>query len=257
MDLDAQQLGAWVGGIVWPFIRISAMLLANPVFGSRSVPVRVRIVMSAALTVLVSPLVGTVTPIDPVSAAGLWITLNEILIGLAMGLALALLFSVFVMAGEQMANAMGLGFASMVDPLNGTNVPIVSQFLQLIAFLLFFGVSGHTLVIELMVSSFELMPVGQSVVALESIWALTAWASQMFVGAALLSIPVIAMLLLVYIALGVMTRAAPQMNIFSVGFPLTILSGFVSIMLVLPMVGSHFSALMLQSLDLVRTLFGG
>gem|GEM_PF-5001321 len=128
VELDADQLGAWVGSIVWPFIRISAMLLANPVFGSRSIPMRVRIVLTAALTVLVAPLVGTIDPVDPVSAMGLWITLNEILIGLAMGLALAFVFAVFVMAGEQMANAMGLGFASMVDPLNGANVPIVSQF---------------------------------------------------------------------------------------------------------------------------------
>ncbi len=218
---------------------------------------RVRIVLTAALTILVTPLVGTLPPIDPVSAGGLWITLNEVLIGLAMGLALAFVFSIFVMAGEQMANAMGLGFASMVDPLNGANVPIVSQFLQIIAYLLFFALSGHTLVIELMVSSFELLPVGEAVVSLSAIRGLTAWASQMFVGAALLSLPVIAMLLLVYIALGVMTRAAPQMNIFSVGFPLTILSGFVTIMLVMPMIGNHFSALLLQSLALVRTLFGG
>ncbi|MEM6985330.1 MAG: flagellar biosynthetic protein FliR [Pseudomonadota bacterium] len=257
MDISSQQLGAWVGSFVWPFIRIGAMLLANPVFGSRSVPLRVRIVLAAALTVMVSPLVGLIAPIDPLSAQGLWITLNEILIGLAMGLALALVFSVFVMAGEQMANAMGLGFASMVDPLNGANVPIVSQFLQIIAFLLFFALSGHTLVIELMVSSFELMPVGQSVVSLAAVRALTAWASQMFVGAALLSIPVIAMLLLVYVALGVMTRAAPQMNIFSVGFPLTILSGFVTIMMVMPTLEGHFSSLMLQSLELVRTVLGG
>jgi len=257
VELDADQLGAWVGSIVWPFIRISAMLLANPVFGSRSIPMRVRIVLTAALTVLVAPLVGTIDPVDPVSAMGLWITLNEILIGLAMGLALAFVFAVFVMAGEQMANAMGLGFASMVDPLNGANVPIVSQFLQIIAYLLFFAISGHTLVIELMASSFELMPVGESVISLAAIRALTAWASQMFVGAALLAIPVIALLLLVYVALGVMTRAAPQMNIFSVGFPLTILSGFVTIMLVMPTMSSHFSALMLQSLTLVRTVLGG
>lgn len=257
MELSVEQLGAWVGSIVWPFIRISAMLLANPVFGSRSVPLRVRIVLTAALTIMVAPIVGTVPLVDPVSAEGLWITFNEVLIGLAMGLALAFLFAIFIMAGEQMANAMGLAFASMVDPLNGANVPIVSQFLQLIAFLLFFSLSGHTLVIELMVSSFELMPVGQSVVSLTAIRAVTAWASQMFVGAALLSIPVIAMLLLVYIALGVMTRAAPQMNIFSVGFPLTILSGFVTLMLVMPVVGAHFSTLLLQSLELVRTVFGG
>lgn len=257
MDISAELVGAWVGSIVWPFIRISAMLLGNPVFGSRSVPLRVRIVLTAALTIMVTPLVGSIEPVDPISMQGLWISLNEILIGLAMGFALALVFSVFIMAGEQMANAMGLGFASMVDPLNGANVPIVSQFLQLIAFLLFFAISGHTLVIELMVSSFDLMPVSESVVSLAAIRALTAWASQMFVGAALLSVPVVVMLLLVYVALGVMTRAAPQMNIFSVGFPLTILSGYVMIMLIMPTMELHFSALMLESLEVVRVVLGG
>jgi len=257
MDFSTGQIGAWIGGMVWPFMRIGAMMMANPVFGSRSVPVRVRIILTVVLTMMISPLLPAMPPVDVLGSQGVLISLREVLIGLTMGFCLQLFFQALVMAGDYMANAMGLGFASMADPVNGVSVPIISQFLTLLSFLLFFSFGGHVLLIELLRTSFEIAPVG--VLDLDPAKALdvAAWASRMFGIAVLVSIPVVAILLLVYISLGVMTRAAPQLNIFSVGFPLTILVGFVAIIFALPAFGERFSTGLLNSLQFSRGLLGG
>lgn len=256
MELTSSVIGAWVGSYVWPFMRIGAMMLANPVFGSRSVSVRIRIILTLVLTLLVAPLLPPPPDVDAFSSLSFLISLHEILIGLALGFTLQLIFSAFVMSGDYVANAMGLGFASMVDPVNGVNVPIISQFVLLLTFLLFFAFGGHALLIEVLVTSFVALPVGLPSLDPARALMIASWASQMFGLAVLVSIPVVASLLLVYIALGVMTRAAPQLNIFSVGFPLTILAGFVALILVLPSVGNRFSTALLLGMDLSRSVLG-
>lgn len=254
MELGSAELGAWVGGFMWPFMRIGAMLMANPVFGSRSVPVRVRIILTLVLTLVVAPHLPALPAVDVFSSRGLLISVHEILIGLTMGFSLQLIFAAFVMAGDYVANAMGLGFASMVDPVNGVNVPIVSQFLLIVVFLLFFAFGGHMLLIEVLIASFVAVPVGLPDIDPERALAVAAWGGHMFGLAVLVSIPVVASLLLIYVALGVMTRAAPQLNIFSVGFPLTIFAGFVALVLALPAVGDRFSTALLMGIELSRTL---
>ena len=233
------------------------MLMANPVFGSRSIPVRVRIIITLVLTIVVAPHLPELPDVDMFGSQGFLISLHEVLIGLTMGFTLQLVFAAFVMAGDYIANAMGLGFASMVDPVNGVNVPIISQFLLILTFLLFFCFGGHALVIEILVTSFVAIPVGLPDIQPERALLVAGWASRMFGIAVLVSIPVVACLLLVYVALGVMTRAAPQLNIFSVGFPLTILAGFVALILALPAVGDRFSSALLLGMDLSRELLGG
>lgn len=257
MDLSSAEIGAWVGGFMWPFMRIGAMMMANPVFGSRSVPVRVRVMLTLVLTMVVAPHLPDLPAADAFSSQGMLISLHEILIGLTIGFSLQLIFASFVMAGDYVANAMGLGFASMVDPVNGVNVPIVSQVLLIVTFLLFFSFGGHMLLIEVLITSFSAVPVGIPDIQPERALLVAAWASRMFGMAVLTSIPVVASLLLIYVALGVMTRAAPQLNIFSVGFPLTIFAGFIALILALPSVGDRFSSALLQGMDLSRDLLGG
>ncbi len=257
MELSSAQLAAWVGSYMWPFMRIGAMMMANPVFGSRSVPARVRIVLTLVLALMVTPLLPTPPDVDLFSSQGILISIHEILIGLTLGFALQLLFAAFVTAGDYVSNAMGLGFASMVDPVNGVNVPIISQFILLLTFLLFFGFGGHALLIEVLVRSFVVMPVGLPDINPERALLVASWASHMFGIAVLVSLPVVACLLLIYIALGIMTRAAPQLNIFSVGFPLTILAGFIALIFALPALGDRFSTALLLSMNLSRNILGG
>lgn len=257
MELSSGAVGAWIGGVMWPFMRIGAMMMANPVFGSRSVPVRVRIMLTLVMTMVVAPLLPPLPEVDVFTSQGMLISLHEILIGLTLGFSLQLVFAAFVMAGDYVANAMGLGFASMVDPVNGVNVPIVSQFLLIVVFLLFFAFGGHLLLVEVIVTSFVAVPVGIPDINPERALMVAGWASRMFGIAVLASIPVVASLLLIYVALGVMTRAAPQLNIFSVGFPLTIFAGFVAMVLALPAVGDRFSTALLLGMEMSRDLLGG
>ncbi len=257
MAVSGAELSALVGTFFWPFIRISALFIAAPVLGTRMIPVRVRIILAVVMTLTVAPLIPAVPVVDVFSASGLLIVLQQVLIGASMGFILQMVFSVLVMAGEQMAFAMGLGFASMVDPQNGVTVPVVSQFFTIIATLLYLTMDGHAILIEVLVQSFYTLPLAPLGLERDAFWVIAGWASQMFASAVHVSLPVIASLMFVYIALGVMTRAAPQLNIFSVGFPLTILIGFITMMLFIRTFLPIFAHLLNEGLQLARTLVGG
>lgn len=143
MDISAAQATAFVGSLLWPFMRISAMLIAIPVVGTRLVSVRVRIAMAVLIAFLVMPLVPPMPAVEPLSVAGLSISIQQVLIGLAMGFILQMVLAALTIAGEAIAMTMGLGFASMVDPANGVNVPVLSQFFLILGTLMFLALGGH------------------------------------------------------------------------------------------------------------------
>ena len=170
--------------------------------------------------------------VEPLSLTGLLISAQQVLIGLAMGFILQLVFSVLAMVGESIAMSMGLGFASMIDPQNGIQIPVLSSYYVTLATLVFLALDGHLVLIGLLVDSFHTLPIGLESLAREGLWQLVGWASRMFAGAVLIALPALASLLLVNLAFGIITRAAPQLNIFAVGFPMTILLGFVLLALI-------------------------
>jgi flagellar biosynthetic protein FliR len=165
---------------------------------------------------------------------GLLVALQQIIIGLSIGFFMQLIFGAVMIAGESMAMSMGLGFASMVDPQNGVNMPVVSQFFIVLATLIFILLNGPVLMIRVLIDSFETLPVGLNSLSGLDVKVIVDWGSQMFRYALMIAIPVVTALLLIYLALGVMTRAAPQLNIFSVGFPITLMGGFVMMTLLIP-----------------------
>jgi flagellar biosynthesis protein FliR len=257
MDLSSAQLTAWIGAYFWPFLRIGAMLLVAPVFGARMVPKRVRLALGLALAVMVAPLLPAMPVVDALSPEGVLIEINQIVIGLAMGFALQLVFSALVTAGQTVAMSMGLGFAALVDPQNGIQVPVVSQFYLISSTLLFLVLNGHLHLIEMVVDSFRTLPVGIHGLPREAIYDLVVWATQMFAGALMVALPAVTSIMLVNLALGVITRAAPQMNIFSVGFPITLLGGFAIIILTMPGIEPQFTQLMNGAFALVRDMVAG
>ncbi len=176
------------------------------------------------------------------------------LIGLAMGFTLQLVFGALMIAGESIAMTMGLGFASMVDPTNGVNVPVISQLFIIVGTLLFLALGGHLMLIQLVVSSFETMPIAPDGISRDSFWALVAWGSQMFIGALWVAIPALVSMLVITLSMGVMTRAAPQLNIFSVGFPVTMFMGFVILILVIPGFLPRINQMMLQAMQLSQSM---
>lgn len=253
--LDGATLGTLVASFLWPFFRIGALFSVMPVLGGGEVPVRVRVGLALAVTALVLPLLPPVPSVDPLSGAAALITAQELLIGFAMGLIVLLVFNAVTLAGESIAITMGLGFALMNDPQNGVSVPTVSQFYLVLATLLFVSLDGHHAALALAVSSFATLPVGTAL-GPDATWRLLEWAGIVFGGALGVALPALAAMLTVNLLMGVMTRAAPQMNVFSVGFPLTMTVGFVAIAATLPAFGEAFAALLDRALDALAALTG-
>ena len=254
MDFSFSEATAFVGSLLWPMMRIGAMLMAMPVLGTRLVPTRVKIILTLVLSVLVLPLLPEVPAVEPLSLAGLMISIQQVLIGLAMGFTLQLVFGALMIAGESIAMTMGLGFASMVDPTNGVNVPVVSQFFIIVGTLLFLALGGHLVLFQLVISSFQSLPISPTGIGRDSFWALAAWGTQMFVGALWVAIPALISMLVITLAMGVMTRAAPQLNIFSVGFPVTMFAGFVILMLIMPGFLPRLNQMLLQAMQLSQSM---
>ena len=251
--LDMAQIRDAITGFLWPFFRISALFAILPVLGGSEVPVRVRVALAIVVTALVLPLLPPAPSLDPLSAGSLLVTLQEIVIGLAMGLMVLLVFNAVTLAGESIAITMGLGFALMNDPQNGVQVPTVSQFYVIFATLLFLSLDGHHAALALAVGSFDTLPIGAAL-GPDATWQLLSWAGMMFRGALAIALPALAAMLTVNLLMGVMTRAAPQMNIFSVGFPLTMSIGFVAIALTLPAFGESFASLLAEALEALSLL---
>lgn len=257
MEFSSAQIATWVGSFMWPFIRVGAMFMAMPVIGTQSVPVRVRLAITLGVTVVIAPQLHDLPVIDPFNLAFWIIIIQQFLIGLAMGFALQLMFSAVITSGQIIAQQMGLGFAAMVDPSNGLQVPMVSQLYLLAVVLIFLIFNGHLILIEVVANSFNTLPIGQSVLSPDSLWQLISWGSDMFAGALLISLPTVGALLVVNISFGIITRAAPQLNLFAVGFPLMIVLGFAVIMITLPSLVPQTSKLLQNILELIRSLVGG
>ena len=239
---------------MWPMLRISALLLAAPVFSLTALTVRIRVLLALALSVMVYPLF-TWPDIDPLSPAGLLEICNQLVIGVFMGLALQIVTAAVVVAGQTISNSMGLSMASLIDPNLG-NVPVVAQFLLILSTLIFVSLGGHTMLLALILESFDTLPVGSSLFGPQAYAQLVSWSSMIFLGALLTALPVMVTLLFISIGLGVVTRAAPSLNIFSVGLPATIVVGFVVLLLSLANIGSRIQWLWLQGLLQIRSLAG-
>lgn len=243
--------------LIWPLFRIAALVGAMPVFGSRLMPTRLKIVLSLALTLAIAPHLPPVENVDMFSMGGAIVAIQQVLIGLAMGFTLQLIFSVFVLGGQVIALTMGLGFASLNDPATGVVVPTVSQFYTIFVSLLFFAMNGHLVAIEVLANSFIDLPVAETGLGANALWAMLTWSKYIFSGAVLMALPALAALLVVNIGFGVMTRAAPQLNIFAIGFPVIMTIGFVIMMLSLSSTLPLFENLLDSGYQLMRVMTGG
>ncbi|HHO59983.1 MAG TPA: flagellar biosynthetic protein FliR, partial [Thiotrichales bacterium] len=225
MAFTGTELMTWLASLMWPFMRIGAMFLAAPIFSARSFPVRMRVLLSLLVAWIVLPVIPEPPAVDLISIDALVISIYQVFIGLAMGFILQMVFSAFVIAGQSIAMAMGLGFASIVDPQNGVQVPVVSQALLIMVTLIFLALNGHLLLINVVAESFQQLPVGFITPSADGLWQLASWGGTMFAGGVLIALPAVAALLLVNLAFGVTARAAPQLNIFAVGFPVMLMVG--------------------------------
>ena len=240
--------------MLWPMARISALLLVAPVLSLDAVTLRIRIALALVLTVFVYPLFDWPV-IDPTTAPGLLELVNQITIGILMGLILQVVLAAVATGGQAIAGSMGLSMAQMIDPNLG-NVPVVASFLVILASLIFLGLGGHVLLLELLIQSFEMLPIGQGLLSLNAVGALLGWASMIFLGAVLLALPMLVILLAVNLGLGVVVRAAPTLNIFAVGFPAMILVGMLMLYVLMGAIGGRMQWLWSAAFAQVRTVLG-
>ncbi len=243
-----------LGQYFWPLVRLGATMAMIPIFSMAAVPVRVRLFTVLFIVLAAAPQIPSPPPIDPFTAEGLLVMMQQVVIGLAMGLIWLVVFQAFVLAGHFISMGMGLAFASMADPINGVNVPILSQFFTILATLFFLVLNGHLLVIQVVVDSFNTLPVGVDMLAPESLKRVAAFGVYIFSAGVVMALPVVTSLLLVNLAFGIMSRAAPAMNIFAVGFPITLLAGLVLLSLMGPMILEHLRTLVHLAMEQTQAL---
>lgn len=254
VDVTVEQIYQWIGQYFWPFCRIAAFFTIMPILSTQLVPMRIRLGLALAVTLIVAPLVDPVPMIDLLSLQSFLIIFQQILIGLAMGFILQILFQVFVVGGQMVAMQNGLGFATLVDPVNGVNVASIGQIYLMTVNLLFFALNGHLAVMYFLGDSFNFLPISQSGIELENYFELAKLGSWMFMGGTLVALPSIIALLVVNISFGVISRAAPQMNIIAVGFPFTMVVGLVIIWMSLGNVLPQYERLSGEAFEMLRDI---
>ncbi|MGE7959243.1 flagellar biosynthetic protein FliR [Pseudomonas sp. NPDC089530] len=253
LALTDTQISTWVATFMLPMFRIGAVLMTMPVFGTTLLPRRIRLYFTLAITFLVAPGLPPMPAVNALSLGGLLLIAEQIIIGALFGLALQLFFQAFVIAGQIVSTQMGMGFASMVDPANGVSAAVIGQFLTMLVTLLFLGMNGHLVVFEVLIESFTTLPVG-SALLVNHFWEIAGKLGWVLGAALLLVLPAITALLVVNIAFGVMTRAAPQLNIFSIGFPMTLVLGLVIFWVSLGDILNQYQPLAVEALQLLRDL---
>jgi flagellar biosynthesis protein FliR len=254
INLTTGQLEAWLAQAYFPFARIGACLMVAPMFGARFVPARTRIVLAVAITALVVPLLPA-PAVRPFSGQGFVILVQQLLIGAALGFALQVVFDALGLAGQLLANSMGLSFAFNVDPLRGSSTAALGQLYIILATLVFLALGGHLALIEVLVDGLSSMPIGASLRP-ESLWSIVLWGGTLFSGAISIALPGVTALLIVNLAFGVVSRAAPALNLFAVGFPISLVIGLVVVLAGMGPLVEGITQLISQGLTFLRELSG-
>lgn len=225
------ELFASLSAYIWPFVRIGAFVMVMPLIGSSFVPTTARLLIGIGLTIVMVPVLPIYEAPDILSLPGVILVFQELVVGIAMGFAVQIMFDAITLGGQAIAMSMGLGFAVFLDRARGVNVPVLGQLFLVLGMLIFLTLNGHLALIDLLAESFFLLPVGSGGLSLPGIGLLLEWTSQLFILAMKIALPALAALIVVNMSFGVMSRAAPTLNLFAVGFPVAMLLGFVVVFL--------------------------
>jgi flagellar biosynthesis protein FliR len=245
------QLWLWMVAMIRP----GAAFLAAPVFGASFVPVQLRLIIALAIGIPALSATNFVLPAEGLaSIEGFMMVAGEVMAGLAIGFAVQIGFSAAVLAGETIGNAMGLGFASMMDPASGQQNPMLGQFLTILATFLFLAIGGHLALAATIVESYRALPPGEAWLTAESIRGLVLFGGVLFAAGLSIALPVGFAILLVQIVMGMLARSAPQLNLFSVGLPAALLAGIVLLAIAAPVMGEAIVGVLQQGLQESRRL---
>lgn len=255
VSVDLDRVVEGLQAYAWPFLRVSGFLMVAPVLGANMVPKRVRLVLAVALAVALAPAVPA-TRIEPFSAVALLTAAQQVLTGVAIAFAVQVAFDALTLAGGTIATTMGLGFSTTVDPARGVSTPVVAQFFQIVGVLLFLALDAHWALLGVLAESFRTIPPGPDGIGTNGLSLLAGLGGRIFEAGLLIALPAVVGLLVVNLALGVVSRAAPQLNLFAVGFPISMAVGFGMLILTLPALRAGFERLLEDSLASALAIVG-
>lgn len=254
ITLNSAELNAWIAAFLWPLTRILGLITVAPVFGNLSVPFQIKLLLGIMLALIIAPTVPALPAMDPMSLAGLLILAQQFIIGLALGFAMRIIFAAVEMAGEIIGLTMGFGFATFFDPNTQGRSSAISQFLALLMIMIFLTTNMHLALLSALAESFMSMPISSAPMGTQNFLTMASWGGKIFSSGVQISLPIVAGLLITNIALGILTRAAPQLNLFGIGFPITLGVGFVMILLILPFMATPLDSLFQDGMQVIRKL---
>jgi flagellar biosynthesis protein FliR len=240
ISLTEAQLLAWITPVLWPFLRVLALFQTMPVLGQRTVPTRVRVALSFLIALAAAGTAPEIAPVPLDSALAVMLAVQQVLVGVSLGFSVRIVFAAVEFAGEIAGLQMGLNFAGFFDPISATQATASSRFFGTLVAFLFIVMNGHLTVIMAVVQSLVVFPVGPEPFAFLKATMPHQWGAQIFSMGLWIAMPMVAMLLFVNMMLGVISRVAPQGNIFALGFPVTMGVGLVGMMSMLPMLETPF-----------------
>jgi flagellar biosynthetic protein FliR len=257
VTLNTADVSLWVGRLWWPALRVGGFVLAAPIASETTIPRLVKIVMSLSLAFLMAPLVPPVpVQLSIFSGSGLLSAVQEVLIGVAIGMVVQLTFEALIFAGQTISLTMGLSFATLVDPQHGANTTVLGQLFMIIGMLTYLAINGHLVLLGTLAESFQTLPIGAAHIGKNFLVSVVLWGARVFESGLLIALPAVIALVIVNLALGVVTRAAPQLNLFGIGFTITLLCGFFVLIVGLDGVMTGISGLINSALTAAGELIG-
>ena len=252
MTFTEAQITSLVASVLWPMVRIGALFAAVPVFSNKQLSIKVKALLSLLIAFMISPLLGPMPGIEVFTPEFIYVLFNQVAIGLVMGFSLQLVFGTLAIAGEMVGYSMKLGMAKMADPINGIQVPVVTTLYITLGMLVILALDIHLVMVQLLVESFTVFPVGMQGIDRDILWGIIGWGTRMYEMGLLMALPIVGSILLLDIAQGVMQRAAQQFQIFAIGFPITLLAGMILIWITLPAVLDNFIDTLNEVIQLIR-----
>lgn len=253
VEINSDQVITWVLALMLPLVRILSFIASCPFFNHRSIPQHTKVAFGLILAMIVAPTLPNVPNVDVLSLIGITLIAQQVLIGIAMGFMLRIIFAAFDMAGQLISMTMGLGFATFFDPQSRGQSMVVSQLFVMLATLIFLAFNGHLLVISGIVVSFQTMPIGFESEVVNGL-TIAMWGGRIFSVSLQIAMPVIGILLLTNFALGVLSRSSPQLNLFGIGFPITLFMGFLVVTVMLPTLTTPIENILKETIDHMQRL---
>jgi flagellar biosynthetic protein FliR len=254
--IDAADVSRWVARLWWPVLRIGGFVVSAPIASEAVIPAPVKIAVSIGLAFILAPLAPVPAGLSIFSGTGAMAAVQEVLIGIAVGMVVQLAFEALAFAGQTISLSMGLGFATLIDPQHGASTPVLGQLFTIVGTLAYLAVNGHLVLIGALAMSFKTLPIGGANIDQNLLWSMGLWGARIFETGLLVALPAVAALVIVNLALGVVTRAAPQLNLFGIGFTITLMSGFVVLIVGLDGLMTGISSLINSALSAAIDLVG-